>query len=102
MFLSSISRQGSIATRSGGSDGWASGFCGAVGDGGAVHRALGCASPARRFCVFELRRAGGLAAEGPAAGLRVRHVPPAGVGDGGNGVFIGREQIWRSGLLPPT
>jgi hypothetical protein len=29
---------------------------------------------------------GGLAAEGSTAGLRVRHVPPAGVGDGGNSV----------------
>src|ERR1700730_10273499 len=67
-----------------GSDGWAFGFCGAVWDGGAVHRALGRASLARRFCVFGLPRAGGLAAEGSTAGLRVRHLPPAGVGDGGD------------------
>src|SRR5712675_1350957 len=69
-----------------GSDGWALGFCGAVRDGGAMHRALSRASLARRFCVFGLRRAGGLAAEGSTAGLRVWHVSPAGVGDGGNRV----------------
>jgi len=50
-----------------------------------VHRALGRASLARRFCVFGLPRAGGLAAEGSTAGLRVQHLPPAGVGDCGNG-----------------
>jgi hypothetical protein len=41
--------------------------------GGAVHRTLGRASLARRFCVFGLQRAGGLAAEGSTASLRVRH-----------------------------
>jgi hypothetical protein len=41
---------------------------------------------ARRFCVFGLQRAGGLAAEGSTASLRVRHLPSAGIGDGGNGV----------------
>jgi hypothetical protein len=51
-----------------------------------VHRALGWASLARRFCVFRLRWAGGLAAEGAAAGLRMRHLPSAGIGDGGNSV----------------
>jgi hypothetical protein len=51
-----------------------------------VHRALSRASLARRFRVFGLRRPGGLAAEGSTAGLRVRQVPPAGVGDGGNSV----------------
>jgi hypothetical protein len=44
-----------------------------------VHRALGRASLARRFCVFGQPRAGGLAAEGSTAGLRVRHLSPAGV-----------------------
>jgi hypothetical protein len=42
-------------------EGWASGVCGAVWDTGAVHRALGRASLARRFCVFWLWRAAGLA-----------------------------------------
>jgi hypothetical protein len=51
-----------------------------------VHRALGWAPLARRFCVFRLRWAGGLAAEGAAAGLRMRHLPSAGIGDGGNSV----------------
>src|SRR6202049_2485060 len=37
------------------------------------------------FVWFGLPRAGGLAAEGSTAGLRVRHLPPAGVGDRGNG-----------------
>src|ERR1700730_5162101 len=70
----------------GGANGWTSGFCSAVWDGRAVHRALGRASLARRFCVFGLPRAGGLAAEGAAAGLRMRHLPSAGIGDGGNSV----------------
>ena len=67
-----------------------------------MHRALGRASLARRFCVFGLRRAGGLAAEGSAAGLRVQHVSPAGVGDGGNGVSSdadGSGEVVYCGLL---
>jgi hypothetical protein len=51
-----------------------------------VYRALGWASLARRFCVRRLRWASGLAAEGAAAGLRMRHLPSAGIGDGGNRV----------------
>ena len=51
-----------------------------------MHRALGRASLARRFCVFRLWRTAGLAAEGSTAGLRVQHLPSAGIGDGGNGV----------------
>src|SRR5271170_4261061 len=87
MFLSAMSPLGSIAgLAEGGWDGWASGICGAVRDGGTMHRALSRASLARRFCVFGLRRAGGLAAEGTSAGLRVRRLPSAGVGDRGNGV----------------
>src|ERR1700738_4621466 len=65
--------------------------------------------------MFGLRRAGGLAAEGSTAGLRVRHVPPAGVGDGGNGVSSdadgsdevvscrlsdGSRQAWCLGQIP--
>jgi hypothetical protein len=61
-------------------------FAARFGTEGAMHRALGRASLARRFCVFRLRRASGLAAEGTSAGLRVRHLPSAGVGDRGNGV----------------
>src|SRR6266446_103152 len=48
-----------------GSDGWAAGVCSAVRDGGAVHRALGRTSLARRFCVCRMRRPGGMAAKGP-------------------------------------
>ena len=49
--------------------GWASGIRGAVWDGGAVHRAPGRASLARRICLRRLRRAASLAAEGTSAGL---------------------------------
>ena len=80
-----------------------------------MHRALGRASLAWRICVFGLRRAGCLAAEGSTAGLRVRHLPPAGVGDGGNRVSSdadgsdevvscrlsdGPRQAWCLGQIP--
>src|SRR5579862_4194061 len=39
----------------GGSDGWAAGICGAVWDGGAVHRAPGRASLARRVCLWRVK-----------------------------------------------
>ena len=67
-----------------------------------MYRAPGRASLARRFCVFGLQRAGGLAAEGSTAGLRVRHMPPAGVGDGGNSVSSdadGSGEVVYCGLL---
>src|SRR5712671_6621305 len=58
--------------------------------------------------------AGGLAAEGSTAGLRVRHLPPAGVGDRGNSfssdadgsdevvscrLSDGSRQAWRLGQI---
>src|ERR1700730_17505030 len=36
--------------------------------------------------LFRLRRGGGWATEGAPAGLRMRHLPAAGIGDGGNRV----------------
>ena len=86
MFLCGGSPAGSMAQSvMGGSDGWASGVCGTVRDGGAVHRALGRAALARRVCLRWVRRAAGVAAEGTAAGLRMRQLSPAGIGDSGNG-----------------
>src|SRR5271169_615416 len=69
-----------------GSDGWAAGVCGAVRYGGAVYRALGRAAVARWVCLHRVRRAGGVAAEGAPARLRMHRLPPAGIGDGGDGV----------------
>ena len=60
-----------------------------------MHRALGRASLARRFCAFGLPRAGGLAADGSTAGLRVRHLPPAGAGDRGNGFHRTRTDLTK-------
>ena len=69
MFLWRVSRKGSIAPIvKGGSDGWATGICGAVWDGGAVHRTPGGAALARWICLRRVQRAASLAAEGAPAG----------------------------------